>query len=117
MNLYDLTDLLIKAFRTTAPVFYHHVIVQENEELPVPYIITNSEELSPFRADDCNYFQFVRNTVTLYTERYDPDLMKKLEKLLKKYEIPFSRSTDFDDAQLLFSTEYVVELEDLEEES
>ena len=117
MNLYDLTTLLTTEFGASVPVFFHHVNVQENEELPGPYIITNSQELAPLRADDCNYFAFVRNTVTLYTERFDPDVMKKLEKLLTDNEIPFSRSNDFDDAQMLFYTEYVVQLDDLEEES
>ena len=86
------------------------------EELPVPYIITNSQELAPLRADDSNYFAFVRNTVTLYTERFDPEVMKKLEDLLTSNDIPFSRSNDFDDAQMLFFTEYVVQLDDLSEE-
>lgn len=116
MNLYDLTEVLIQEFGTSVPVFFHHVIVQENEELPVPYIITNSQELAPLRADDTNYFAFVRNTVTLYTERFDPEVMKKLEELLTSNDIPFSRSNDFDDAQMLFYTEYVVQLDDLSEE-
>lgn len=115
MNLYDLTDILTREFKKSIPVYFHHVLLQENEELPVPYIITNSEELTPFRADDCNYFQFVRNTVTLHTERYDPETMKQVEALLTNNQIPFSRSSDFDDDQLLFITEYVVELDDLED--
>lgn len=115
MNLYELTDILKTEFGKNIPVFFHHVLLQENEELPVPYMITNAEELTPFRADDCNYFQFVRNTVTLYTERYDPETMKQVEALLTNNQIPFSRSSDFDDDQLLFITEYVVELDDLED--
>lgn len=115
MNLYELTDILKTEFGSNIPVFFHHVLLQENEELPVPYMITNAEELTPFRADDCNYFQFVRNTVTLYTERYDPETMKQVEVLLTNNLIPFSRSSDFDDDQLLFITEYVVELDDLED--
>lgn len=116
MNLYDLTTILTNTFKKKVPVFFHHVLVQEDEELPVPYIVTNSQELAPFRADDSNYFSFVRNTVTLYTERFDVDLMKRLEDLFTSNKIPFTRSQDFDDAQLLFITEYVVQLEELEEE-
>lgn len=113
MNLYDLTALLNESFNKKAPVFYHHVITQDEEEVPVPYIVTNSVEISPFRADNSNYFSFVQNTVTLYTERYDPDLMAELEAVFNNNCIPFARETDFDDEQMLFMTEYEVELDEL----
>lgn len=113
MNLYDLTALLNESFNKKAPVFYHHVVVQDEEEAPVPYIVTNSVEISPFRADNSNYFTFVQNTVTLYTDRYDPDLMAELEAVFNANCIPFERSTDFDEEQMLFYTEYEVELDEL----
>ena len=113
MNLYDLTTLLTTEFGTKVPVFYHHAVVQDEEDLPVPYIVTNSVEITPFRADNSNYFTFVENTVTLYTERFDPDLMKDLEDVFNNNCIPFERSTDFDEEQMLFYTEYDVGLDEL----
>lgn len=115
MNLYDLTAVLTTTFQAV-PTFYHHVIIQEDEELPVPYIVTNSESLAPFRADDSNYYAFVRNTVTLYTERYDVELMNQLEEVFNSNCIPFERTTDFDEQLMLFYTEYVVQLDELVEE-
>lgn len=115
MNLYDLTAVLTTSFQSV-PVFYHHAIIQEGEELPVPFIVTNSESLSPFRADDSNYYAFVRNTVTLYTERYDVELMSSLEDVFNSNCIPFERTTEFDEQQMLFYTEYVVQLDELVEE-
>lgn len=113
MNLYDLTSLLDDKFSKTAPVFYHHAVVQDGEELPVPYIVTNSEEIAPFRADNSNYFSFVQNTVTLYTDRFDPEMMGEVEKVFNDNCIPFERSTDFDEEQMLFFTEYDVQLDEL----
>lgn len=116
MDLYELTTALTTEFGNDAPVYYHHVVVQEGEDLPVPYIITFAEELAPFRADDCNYYQFTNNTVTLYTETFDTALMKRLEKVFVDNRIPFERTTDWDEEQMLFYHTYTVGLEDLPEE-
>ena len=116
MNLYELTTALTTAFGNDVPVYYHHVIVQEGEDLPVPYIITNEEELAPFRADDCNYYQFTNNTVTLYTDTFDVSLMKQLEKVFDDNGVTYERSSDWDEGQMLFYYTYTVGLVDLDEE-
>lgn len=116
MNIYDLTTLLTQEFGQDK-VFYHHVFVQEGQELPVPFIVTNVEYLNPFYADNKNYYLAVNNTVTLHTERFDLDLMARLEKVFNDNAISFSRTNDWDEEQELFIATYTVELDEVEDDS
>lgn len=113
MNIYDLTTLLTTEFGSDK-VFFHHLIIEENQELPVPFIVTNVEYLNPFRADNINYYQAVNNTVTLNMERFDMDLMAQLEGVFRDNGIAFTRDNDWDQDQQLFFATYTVELDEVE---
>lgn len=113
MNIIDLTSELITAF-PKIPVFYNHIVVEEGQELTPPYIVTNSEETSPFHADNCNYFSFVRNTVSLYVGKLTERNLQMLDKFFNARNIPFSKKTTFDEFSYCYEIEYTVSLEDIE---
>lgn len=112
MDIATLTDLLEAKLGESIPVFFHHMFVEDGEELPPVYVVTDSQGINPFRADNKNYFMQVINTVTLYAATYREDLLAKVEKVLNDAAIPFDRETEYDEAELMFYTTYTVQLDD-----
>lgn len=115
MTIIDLTSKLIEEF-PKVPVFYNHVVVEEGQELNPPYIVTNSEGINPFHADNCNYYTFVRNTVDLYLGTLTEKTLLMLDKFFVKYGIRFDKNESFDEFAYLYQIEYVVYLDEVEEE-
>lgn len=110
MTIAELTAALETEFGQNFPVFFHHAFIEEGEEIPAAYIVTDSTGVNPFRADNINYYTSYINTVSLYTAIFNQTLMNKVEKVLKDNNIPFDRNTDFDPETLLYETVYSIEL-------
>lgn len=111
MTIQDLTDLIETKFGESVPVFFHHVLVDDGEEIPPVYIITDSQEINAFRADNINYFIQVINTATIWSARYDETLLNKMDAVLAEAAIPYDRTTEYDDDAMMYFTEYTVSLD------
>lgn len=111
MTIQELTYLIETKFGESVPVFFHHLLVDYDEELPPVYIITDSEDINPFRADNTNYFVQVQNTATIWSSRYDETLLVKMDAVLTEASIPYNRTTDYDETTMMFYTEYTLELD------
>lgn len=111
MTIETLTTLLTEALGDAIPVFFHHVFIEEGEEIPPVYIVTDSTGVNPFRADNINYYMSYINTVTVCTASFDETVLATVEGVFNDAGIPFERETDFDDDQYLYLTVYEVNLE------
>lgn len=111
MTIETLTSLLTETLGESIPVFFHHVFIAEGEEFPPVYVVTNQTGINPFRADNKNYYMSYVNTVTVYTATFDETILDEVKGILNDAEIPFERSTDFDDDTLLWATVYEVNLD------
>lgn len=110
MTISELTTALETEFGQNFPVFFHHAFIEEGEEIPASYIVTDSTGVNPFRADNINYYISYVNTVSLYTAIFNQTLMDKVEKVLNDNNIPYDRTTEFDDDSLMYATVYTIEL-------
>ena len=114
MTIVDLTSALISAF-PKIPVYYNHVIIEEGQEIKPPYIVTNSETINPFHADNCNYYTFVNNTVSLYVGTLSEKYLTMLDKFFTKNGIKFDKNLSFDEFSYLNDLEYTVQLDEVED--
>lgn len=111
MTIQELTDLIETKFGESVPVYFHHLLVDYGEELPPVYIITDSQDINPFRADNTNYYVQVENTATIWMSTYDETLLAKMDAVLTEASIPYNRTAEYDETTMMFYTEYSLELD------
>lgn len=115
MNIIDLTSELISAY-PKIPVFYNHVVVEDGQELPVPYIVTNHETIDSFFADNQSYWIASANSVTLYVAKLSEKYLKMLDKFFGLRSIPFGKSVSFDELTMVYSIVYDIQIDDIPEQ-
>lgn len=98
-------------------IFFDHIIVQEGDEVVPPYIVFRSESLNPFFADNCVYFATVNNFIDVYTETDGEGIHEQIEAVLASLDIPFSKTSDWDNDLGMYLTEYSVTLGDEDDDS
>lgn len=111
MTIKEVTAALVTAFGSSK-VFYDHVFIEGDTELPPAYIVTNTDTIATFYADNVPYFSTTVNTATLYTEKYDLDAMAQLESVLRSLDIPFENDPpEFDTDSYMYATVYRLSLD------
>ena len=98
-------------------IFFDHIIVQEGEEVVPPYIVFRSESLNPFFADNCVYFATVNNFIDVYTETDGEGIHGQIEAVLASLDIPFTKTSGWDNDLGMYLTEYSVTLGDEDDDS
>lgn len=98
-------------------IFFDHIIVQEGDEVVPPYIVFRSESLNPFFADNCVYFATVNNFIDVYTETDGEGMHGQIEAVLASLDIPYTKTSDWDDDLGMYLTEYSVTLGDEDDDS
>lgn len=112
MTISELTTALETTLGASVPVFFHHVFVEDGEEIPPAYIVTDSTGVNPFHADNKTYYFTIINTVTVYSKTYNTTLLSAVDAVLSNNKIPYDRSTEYDEETLMYYTEYDITLDD-----
>ena len=111
MTIADLTTALETALGASVPVYFHHVFVEDGEELPPAYVVTDSTGVNPFHADNKTYYFTIINTVTVYSKNYNATLLAAVDAVLSNNNIPYDRATEYDEETLMYYTEYDINLD------
>lgn len=91
------------------PFAYDHFAEGESPDPPfICYRIPNTDN---FGADGTVYFDINVFDIELYTDFKNPDIEKKLESLLKEYEIFYEKTETFIESEKLYEVIYEFEEE------
>lgn len=107
-----ITELLEK---TGLPFAYDHFAEGESPEPPfITYIVEGTENF----CADCRVYAVVLDIgIELYTDRYEPDTEKRLERVLDAEDIPWDRESEWIGPERMYQTTYDITLiEESEEE-
>ena len=89
---------------TSIPFAYDHFAEGESPDPPFCiFLIPGSDN---FHADNVVYEKLSKLVVELYTDKKDPDLEEKLEEVLSRYEMIWSRSEVWIDSEKLYEVRY-----------
>ncbi len=89
---------------TSIPFAYDHFAEGESPDPPFCiFLIPGSDN---FHADNAVYEKLSKLVVELYTDKKDPDLEEKLEEVLSRYEMIWSRSEVWIDSEKLYEVRY-----------
>ena len=93
---------------TGLPFAYHHFAEGENPEPPFLIFLSSGE--NNFSADNYMYFSFKKLNIELYTDRKAPEIEKKVEEILKKYQIFYTKSEIWIESEKLYEILYEMEV-------
>ena len=93
---------------TGLPFAYHHFAEGESPEPPFLIFLSSGE--NNFSADNYMYFSFKKLNIELYTDRKAPEIEKKVEEILKKYQIFYTKSEIWIESEKLYEILYEVEV-------
>ncbi len=98
-------DKIIEMLEETGiPFAYDHFAEGESPDPPFCiFLIPGSDN---FNADDAVYEKLNRLVVELYTDKKDPALEERVEDVLKRYEMLWSRSEVWIDSEKLYEVRY-----------
>lgn len=99
---------------TGVPFAYDHY--SEEEAVDPPFICYRCPNTDHFSADGTVYFPIDMIDIELYTDRKDPALEKKLQKLLKKAGIFYEKTEVWIESERLYEVVYEFETADGSEE-
>ena len=90
------------------PFAYHHFA--EGESPAPPFLLFLSPGENTFSADNYMYFSFKKLNIELYTDRKAPETEKKVEEILKKYQIFYNKSEIWIESEKLYEILYEMEV-------
>ena len=93
---------------TGLPFAYHHFAEGESPEPPFLIFLSSGE--NNFSADNYMYFSFKKLNIELYTDRKSPETEKKVEEILKKYQIFYTKSEIWIESEKLYEIFYEMEV-------
>lgn len=93
---------------TGFPFAYHHFAEGESPEPPFLIFLSSGE--NNFSADNYMYFSFKKLNIELYTDRKSPETEKKVEEILKKYQIFYNKSEIWIESEKLYEVLYEMEV-------
>ena len=93
---------------TGLPFAYHHFAEGENPEPPFLIFLSSGE--NNFSADNYMYFSFKKLNIELYTDRKAPEIENKVEEILKKYQIFYTKSEIWIESEKLYEILYEMEV-------
>lgn len=93
---------------TGLPFAYHHFAEGESPEPPFLIFLSSGE--NNFSADNYMYFSFKKFNIELYTDRKAPETEKKVEEILKKYQIFYNKSEIWIESEKLYEILYEMEV-------
>lgn len=93
---------------TGLPFAYHHFAEGESPEPPFLIFLSSGE--NNFSADNYMYFSFKKLNIELYTDRKAPEIEKKVEEILKKYQIFYTKSEIWIESEKLYEIFYEMEV-------
>ena len=98
-------DKIIEILEETGiPFAYDHFAEGESPDPPFCiFLIPGSDN---FNADDAVYEKLNRLVVELYTDKKDPALEERIEDVLTRYEMLWSRSEVWIDSEKLYEVRY-----------
>lgn len=99
-------ELYSELVSTGYPVNYHHFTEQENPPYIV-YLYTTSDD---FMADNINYQSIDNYQVELYTFNKNLAAEKKVEDVLKKNKLPYTKFEAWIDSEKLYQMVYVIQI-------
>lgn len=103
MNYQELDEILKE---TGVPFTFHH---WENPG-PPPYGVYLDDYTENFAADNISYFEISHCNVEIYTRQRDPEVEKKIEKVLNQHEIYWDRMCSYIESESLYQTTYEIEV-------
>jgi len=90
------------------PFAYHHFA--EGESPPPPFLLFLSPGEETFSADDVAYFSFKQLDVELYTDRKQPELEERVEEVLTRHEIYYTKTESYIESERLYEVLYEIEV-------
>lgn len=93
---------------TGLPFAYHHFAEGESPEPPFLIFLSSGE--NNFSADNYMYFSFKKLNIELYTDRKALETEKKVEEILKKYQIFYNKSEIWIESEKLYEILYEMEV-------
>lgn len=82
---------------------------QKTEQAP-PYICFYYPASADKIADNINYVEAVQVVIELYVNDKDFDLERKLEKVLRSHELPYTRTESYLDSERMYLETYTMEV-------
>lgn len=94
------------------PVFYDHVTAEQQDELYPPFLVIREVEFSPFHADNRNYYTAIQYELLSFSAMRSQELRKLIKDFLTELGISYDLNPQgFDSDSMLFTDQYVLELE------
>ena len=90
------------------PNAYHHFA--EGESPNPPFIIFLSPGENTFGADDLMYISFKRLHIELYTDEKSPETEERVEEVLLRYNIYYTKSEVWIESEKLYEVLYTLEV-------
>lgn len=90
------------------PFAHHHFA--EGESPPPPFLLFLSPGEETFSADDVAYFSFKQLDVELYTDRKQPELEERVEEVLTRHEIYYTKTESYIESERLYEVLYEMEV-------
>lgn len=113
MNLEDFYSAAKTKFSAeNIPVFYDHVVVEQQEELFPPFLVIREVEFSPFHADNRNYYMAIQYEMLAFSSMRSQSFRKMIKDFLEDLGISYDLTPQgFDSDSMLFTDQYTLELE------
>ena len=90
------------------PNAYHHFA--EGESPNPPFIIFLSPGENTFGADDLMYISFKKLHIELYTDEKSPETEERVEEVLLRYNIYYTKSEVWIESEKLYEVLYTLEV-------
>ena len=90
------------------PFAYHHFAEGESPDPPFTLFLSPGE--NTFGADDLMYVSFKRLHIELYTDEKSPDTEERVEEVLLRYNIYYTKSEVWIESEKLYEVLYTMEV-------
>ncbi len=90
------------------PFAYHHFAGGESPEPPFTLFLPPGEDT--FSADNLMYVSFKRLHIELYTDEKSPDTEQRVEEVLLRYNIYYTKSEVWIESEKLYEVLYIMEV-------
>ena len=90
------------------PFAYHHFAEGESPDPPFTLFLSPGE--NTFGADDLMYASFKRLHIELYTDEKSPDTEQRVEEVLLRYDIYYTKTEVWIESEKLYEVLYTMEV-------
>lgn len=105
MTYEDVMSMLKEA---KLPFAYDHFA--EGESPDPPFLIFLFPDSDNFMADDSVYQEIDSLNIELYTDKKNPKLEKRIQKILKAHELPWTRSEVWIESEKMYEVLYETQI-------